>query len=373
MSARKRIEYVDVAKGIAILCVVAGHTFAAYDPGSLQNKFIYSFHMPLFFILSGFFYKPQEFKKAFWKKVKSLLVPYFVINALRCLVALYQSGFENMLTGYFFPALYGNGSTPKIALSLFDVKIVGMTWFLMALFMCQVMYLSLEEFSKKYGAPMWMLVFITAITGIGFNDKVWLPFSIQPAMGALIFYHAGRLMREKKVLEEPVTAMPVGILVMGAVMWLVTIFYANLGMHANSYHSLVSFLGAIAATYFITQFSKWLYRVPALGVFLNWCGRNSIYIYCLHAIDRTIIVPIKRVVLMVFTLPSTKGALLFVVIRLCCILLGVLLFVVAKTIVQEFIREQKRKRKRELELQKRRQQLMMRQRRREEIRRRERR
>ena len=48
MSARKRIEYVDVAKGIAILCVVAGHTFAAYDPGSLQNKFIYSFHMPLF-------------------------------------------------------------------------------------------------------------------------------------------------------------------------------------------------------------------------------------------------------------------------------------------------------------------------------------
>ncbi len=175
------------------------------------------------------------------------------------------------------------------------------------------------------------------------------------------------------VLEEPVTAMPVGILVMGAVMWLVTIFYANLGMHANSYHSLVSFLGAIAATYFITQFSKWLYRVPALGVFLNWCGRNSIYIYCLHAIDRTIIVPIKRVVLMVFPLPSTKGALLFVVIRLCCILLGALLFVVAKIIVQEFIREQKRKGKRELELQKRRQQLMMRQRRREEIRRRERR
>ena len=64
------------------------------------------------------------------------------------------------------------------------------------------------------------------------------------------------------------TAMPVGILVMGAVMWLVTIFYANLGMHANSYHSLVSFLGAIAATYFITQFSKWLRgRIPD-------CGRN---------------------------------------------------------------------------------------------------
>lgn len=74
-------------------------------------------------------------------------------------------------------------------------------------------------------------------------------------------------MREKKVLEEPVTAMPVGILVMGAVMWLVTIFYANLGMHANSYHSLVSFLGAIAATYFITQFPNGFIGCPRWAFF----------------------------------------------------------------------------------------------------------
>ena len=40
MSARKRIEYVDVAKGIAILSVIVGHTFSAYDPGSLLNRFI---------------------------------------------------------------------------------------------------------------------------------------------------------------------------------------------------------------------------------------------------------------------------------------------------------------------------------------------
>ena len=280
MSARKRVEYVDVAKGIAILSVVVGHTFSAYDPGSLLDKVIYSFHMPLFFILSGFFYKPQEFKKAFWKKVKGVLIPYFLINVLRCLAALYQNGFEKMLTGYLFPALYGSGATPKIPLCLFNVKIVGMTWFLIAMFMCQVMYLCLEEFSKKYGTPMWMLVLLVAVAGIGLNDKVWLPFSIQPAMGALIFYHVGRLMREKKVLEEPVSAMPAGILVMGAVIWIVAVFYAPLGIHANSYHGAAAILGAIAGTYFVTQFSKGLYQVPVLGGFLNWCGRNSIYIYC---------------------------------------------------------------------------------------------
>ena len=77
-----------------------------------------------------------------------------------------------------------------------------MTWFLIAMFVCQVLYLSLEEFSKKYGTPMWILVFLMAVTGMGLNDKVWLPFSIQPAMSALFFYHAGRLMREKKIPEN---------------------------------------------------------------------------------------------------------------------------------------------------------------------------
>lgn len=365
MSARKRIEYVDVAKGIAILSVIVGHTFSAYDPGSLLNRFIYSFHMPLFFILSGFFYRPQDFKTAFGRKVKNLLVPYLIINAVRCLIALEKSGFETMLQGYLFPALYGNGSTPKIALCLFDVKIVGMTWFLIAMFVCQVLYLCLEEFSKKYGTSMWILVILMAVTGMGLNDKVWLPFSIQPAMSALLFYHAGRLMREKKILEEPVRAVPAGILIMGVVIWIVAVFYASLGMHANSYHGAASVLGAIAATYFITQFSKGLYHVPVLGGFLNWCGRNSIYIYCFHAIDKNILLSIKHVVLRFFPLPSTKGALLFSGMRLLFALLGALVFLVVKNLVKELRREQKKKKERQMEMQRRRQQRMQRQRRRE--------
>ena len=68
MSARKRIEYVDVAKGIAILSVIVGHTFSAYDPGSLLNRFIYSFHMPLFFI--RIFLPATGFQDSVWEKSK---------------------------------------------------------------------------------------------------------------------------------------------------------------------------------------------------------------------------------------------------------------------------------------------------------------
>ena len=50
----KRIEYLDIARGIGILLVVLGHNdFAALSP--FFHQVIYSFHIPLFFFLSGYF------------------------------------------------------------------------------------------------------------------------------------------------------------------------------------------------------------------------------------------------------------------------------------------------------------------------------
>ena len=47
---QKRIDWLDIAKGIAILCIIIGHSFGKNRIG----VFIFSFHMPLFFILSGY-------------------------------------------------------------------------------------------------------------------------------------------------------------------------------------------------------------------------------------------------------------------------------------------------------------------------------
>lgn len=51
----KRIAYIDIAKGIGILFVMLGHCL--YSEESPIRLFIYSFHMPLFFVLSGMTYK----------------------------------------------------------------------------------------------------------------------------------------------------------------------------------------------------------------------------------------------------------------------------------------------------------------------------
>lgn len=72
----KRIEYIDIARGIGILLVVLGHNDFGYI-SPFVYKLIYSFHMPLFFFLSGYFLKPSiPFFDFFKKRFNSLLMPY---------------------------------------------------------------------------------------------------------------------------------------------------------------------------------------------------------------------------------------------------------------------------------------------------------
>lgn len=73
MSKKRDAEF-DIAKGILILCVVIGHG----GSDSIAD-FMYRFHMPLFFILSGYFMQKHsnvsEYAKSQFKK---LMIPYFV-------------------------------------------------------------------------------------------------------------------------------------------------------------------------------------------------------------------------------------------------------------------------------------------------------
>ena len=56
----QRYEHIDIARGVAILLVVLGHSCLTVE--NSLNRFILSFHMPLFFFLSGVFAKRVELK-----------------------------------------------------------------------------------------------------------------------------------------------------------------------------------------------------------------------------------------------------------------------------------------------------------------------
>ena len=71
-----RVEWIDAAKGIGIILVVLGHIWLI-GPG---QKIINSFHMPLFFFLSGYvfhFERYRDFKQFLGSKGTRILAPYF--------------------------------------------------------------------------------------------------------------------------------------------------------------------------------------------------------------------------------------------------------------------------------------------------------
>ena len=72
----KRLDWIDIAKGIAIILVIVGHTVP--NPSPLRHA-IFSFHMPLFFILAGYTFRPKPWRELLSGSVSRLLVPYVVL------------------------------------------------------------------------------------------------------------------------------------------------------------------------------------------------------------------------------------------------------------------------------------------------------
>jgi len=81
----KRLEFVDALKGFAILLMIWGHVIQEFDSRlNVPNffyGFIYSFHMPLFFLISGFFFRSSlrlKFTEFLYKKGMQLIYPWFL-------------------------------------------------------------------------------------------------------------------------------------------------------------------------------------------------------------------------------------------------------------------------------------------------------
>ncbi len=108
--AIQRVGYVDIAKGVGIILVVMGHNdFALISP--FAHKFIYLFHMPMFFFMSGMFLKPDL---PFWSFLKNrfhrVLKPFLAILFLIYFASLSFSKVSMVMASRrLLKAMYGSG------------------------------------------------------------------------------------------------------------------------------------------------------------------------------------------------------------------------------------------------------------------------
>jgi len=146
---KKRIDYIDYAKGFAILCVLLGHM----EISPILKHSIYSFHMPLFFILSGYFLrKGIPDKDSIKKNFQALLVPYLVVAGGMCVWQLFSNydAFTKLETSTLASLLFVGYRVRGEDIICF----VGAIWFLWVLFLSKIYTQYMLKW--KYGGGYYM-------------------------------------------------------------------------------------------------------------------------------------------------------------------------------------------------------------------------
>ena len=283
-----RIVFIDIAKGIGILLVVLAHNdLQAFAP--FLHQFIYAFHMPLFFFLSGMFFKPEiGFFELLKKRFDSLLKPYFF----------------SIFLIYFFAVFFDNTGFPVVALRIskalyangFFLDWVAM-WFLPALFTMNLaafgFYLLFRRFTSPW--PRWIGLVLMQVVGVLTLDTFvpvnlpllgevnGLPFSIDLALVGGFFFILGREVY-RNVPEKWFGSK--WMLAGSAVVLFGLLLYspATVDLNIRKWDApLINTLEALAGITFVLAVSWLVGRGPSwLVSFFSYMGRISIVILIFH-------------------------------------------------------------------------------------------
>ncbi len=202
---KSRLGFIDIARAFAIIFIVFGHTIVHNQNSYLLYQFLYSFHVVLFFIISGYIYQDNQTIKEFTKKrFFSLMIPYFIFSIL-FLIPYFIFGINVK------EAMGANGSTNLVPLFKEIIYGVGANgslkqntslWFLPALFTTEVLYKLLNSLSLyKERKPITKLLFLTMISFIGTKIPFIMPWGLNTAITLLVFYELGNQLKEKNILQ----------------------------------------------------------------------------------------------------------------------------------------------------------------------------
>jgi len=189
---QQKINWIDNLKAIGILAVILGHIASPF------GAFIFSWHMPLFFILAGFFIKYElSMKEFFIKDFKRLMIPYFIFAIVGLVleplkrIALHRDSLDYL---YEIQGIFIWMDMPSL------INHYGFVlWFLPALFFGRVF---LFLMNKRITSILIQSVIILILFSVSFF--VNLPFGIDNALNAILFIFTGslffRFYQEDKIL-----------------------------------------------------------------------------------------------------------------------------------------------------------------------------
>ncbi len=283
MAEKKRIAWIDQLRGIAFYFVIVGHMLTT---DTVVGLWINSFHMPLFFLITGFTLNIEKTEKTKFKDLfitlsKRMLISYFFLNLisifLKCVSIFAFQGKIVNVKSYFFGIFVGHGNILKSpSFPLYYVLLL----FLARLGLWAV--IKLAKSNRRYIAAMLCVLALFSV----FTELKAMPWHINVVPTAMIYIFIGSLLMSlyNKIsdtlerLKEPVYFAGAGILfVIGFVLQ-----YINGRQSINSNQFGKSYVLAIVCAV-ITSVSITLLviKLPQMKA-VDFVGQNTLFLLGIH-------------------------------------------------------------------------------------------
>lgn len=246
--------------------VILGHTSQLPN---IFTEWIYSFHMPLFFWISGYFFRgTPNIVLYVKKKSKALLCPYILYSLIFLGInyfILKEDG--NLIVNEIIGGLSGQGTD-------------GILWFFPALFWTEILFAFLRKYVRRFFpiAIIGCVVCATMFSGVT-NYHSGL-MKIPSAMFAIGFYYCGYVTQQYNLIN---LAKRVPLLVYLALhLIILIIFHPGLSLNtASTSNLLIAYMIAVIGICGVVKFTDafcvvWL---TYIGRMLAYVGKNSVYYY----------------------------------------------------------------------------------------------
>jgi acyltransferase len=277
---KNRVEWVDTAKGLGIFLVVLGHALPGSD---IATTVIWSFHMPLFFFLSGFTAKPWTpgGTPSLARGLKSLAVPYLFFSLVA--ITLWLASNDSLSSGTAWRdqlQQMAYGVSGPMEHMRYDIPL----WFFTCLFSVRLLFAALTAVVRAKSLQIVAILLLALIAHVflfpNVSSMIW---NMDVAVVALVFFAGGYALQDRQAtptLHGTTAAWGIGVV---SLLVLAASVMANgrVDMNGRAFGNPIWFyVGAFAGIAVTAQIAMRFERID----FLKTLGSASIVIFPVHCL-----------------------------------------------------------------------------------------
>lgn len=292
-SNRSRLNWLDIARGICILCMVTCHCFGWSQRNPMFTFFTGTWFLVFFFFCSGMvFSNKHDFKTFALRQFKKLMIPYLLVAGGILLHRVYTGLWWDlsplMKAKSYFATLLTSLSADLGNVALFNTSTIGIgpIWFFTCMFMASLIFKAIYRFKYRL-----VISVVLAALAAWSQKYVVLPLTIQDAFIGCMFMAIGEFAKpyiftfvEKLRKLHCLLNLGLAALLLGAHVLILAVHPCALDLGSNVY-TLFTLPGSLSGFLFLITIAVFFEQTQVFDDYLAFCGKESLLIVVLHDLD----------------------------------------------------------------------------------------